>query len=144
MKPQATPLTAPSNSTEIRIPLPPPNVGLPPIRTAETTALGRWLRRSLVAFLVGCGLAGLWWWLSGPADPVPPMPPNIVDPEVRALLENSRRRVLEFPKSGNAWGTFGMILLAQLFDREAERCFIRAAQLDPNDATWPYARANRP
>lgn len=33
-----------------------------------------------------------------------------------------------------------MTLLAQLFDRVADRCFAEAARLNPNDARWPYGR----
>src|SRR5205814_2365769 len=38
------------------------------------------------------------------------------------------------------WGRLGMVLLAHLFDREADSCFAQAARLDPEDAMWPYAR----
>ena len=102
-----------------------------------------WGRRLRVAVII-LGLAAVagamgWWWMR-PGTPVPPMPSNIVDPEVRVLLERARQRVVESPNSGSAWGSFGMLLLAQLFDREAEACFIQAAKLDPKDPAWPYAR----
>jgi tetratricopeptide (TPR) repeat protein len=68
------------------------------------------------------------------------MPPALEEEEIRQALEQSRQKVLEAPRSADAWGNFGMILLANLFDREADVCFTEAARLAPADARWPYAR----
>ncbi|HTU17278.1 MAG TPA: tetratricopeptide repeat protein [Gemmataceae bacterium] len=93
------------------------------------------------AMLLACGLVTVWSWHRNTNAPVnPPLPSPIEDAEVRHAIERARNKVLDNPRSANAWGRLGMTLLAQLFDREADRCFAEAARLDPNDARWPFAR----
>jgi tetratricopeptide (TPR) repeat protein len=94
-----------------------------------------------VAVLALAGAAvGAWRWFARPGPPDPPMPAEVRDPEVREVLEHARHKVLEAPHSADTWSNFGLILLAHLFDREADVCFARAARLAPGDARWPYAR----
>jgi tetratricopeptide (TPR) repeat protein len=114
---------------------------MPPTSTVKR-GRRRWLWLSVAALLLACGLAGVWWrHRSGASAPVdPPMPEGIEDAEVRQAIEQARRKVLDNPRSADAWGRLGMTLLAQLFDREADRCFAEAARLNPNDARWPYGR----
>lgn len=69
------------------------------------------------------------------------MPSGVEDAEVRQAIERARRKVLDNPRSANAWGHLGTTLLAQLFDREADSCLAEAARLDPQEALWPYGRA---
>jgi len=101
----------------------------------------RWLLSGFAVLLLA-GAASAWWWLHRPMTALldPPMPPDIQDAEVRQAIEHARRKVLDNPRSGDAWGRLGMTLLAQLFDRDADRCFTQAAQLDPTDPRWPYGR----
>jgi tetratricopeptide (TPR) repeat protein len=90
--------------------------------------------------LVG-GVAGGWRWFHAPATSRdPPLPADMRDSEVRQAIEQSRQNVLEAPRSADAWGNHGLMLLAHLFDREADVCFAEAARLAPTDARWPYAR----
>ncbi len=107
-----------------------------------TLSRRRWLLLALALLLASGGAAGTWWWFRSSTDaPLdPPMPSAIHDAEVRQAIERARQKVLDKPRSADAWGRLGMTLLAQLFDREADRCFAEAARLDPNEARWPYGR----
>ncbi len=106
--------------------------------TPHLARRGCWLLTALLVVSVA-GAAGWWWW-SRPAPPEPPLPPNIEDAEVRQVIERARQEVLAKPRDGDAWGRLGMMLLAHLFDREADRCFAEAARLKPSEPRWPYAR----
>jgi tetratricopeptide (TPR) repeat protein len=89
--------------------------------------------------------AGGWWWLhrrtpapDGPA--IPAVPAGITDPAVEQALETARQRVQAEPGSAVAWGNYGLTLLAHAFNDEADRCFVEAARLDPDNPLWPSAR----
>jgi tetratricopeptide (TPR) repeat protein len=98
----------------------------------------RWVLLAAVVALAGVVAAGVWWSRRQP-PPEPPMPPGIVDEEVRLVIEAARKDVLDSPRSSSAWGYLGMVLLANLFDKEAADCFEEAARLDPHEPRWPYA-----
>lgn len=100
-----------------------------------------WISAAMTAVLlfVGAGVY-LWWSQREPPPPELPLPTGIEDAEVKAVLEKGHGRVLRHLDSADAWGEYGTILLAHLFDREADRCFAEAAKLDPKDPRWPYAR----
>jgi Flp pilus assembly protein TadD len=99
-----------------------------------------WIRAAGAALLLaGLGVAG-WWWFRPPAATPPPLPSGILDAEVQQAIQDARQRVLEAPRSATAWGRLGLVLLAHQFDREADFSFTQAAQLDPADPRWPYAR----
>jgi tetratricopeptide (TPR) repeat protein len=59
---------------------------------------------------------------------------------VRAAVEAARQKVLDDPKSAPAWGTLALTLQAHQLEVDADRCYERAASLDPSDPRWPYAR----
>jgi len=82
----------------------------------------------------------VWWSRQGPPPPEPPVPATITEAEVREAIESARAKVVADPRSGAAWGEYGSVLLAHLFDHEAQQCFEEAARLAPNDPRWPYAR----
>jgi tetratricopeptide (TPR) repeat protein len=83
------------------------------------------------------GVLAWWWWHDPLLDP--PLPVEIVDPEVREVFEQGRARLMPQRRSGAAWGEYGTLLLANLFDREAGRCFEEATKRDAEDPRWPYA-----
>jgi tetratricopeptide (TPR) repeat protein len=125
------------------IPLPKPPPAAPESRPAGRRRGRFWGLLTIVILTLAGGAVCLWWQLRPPAvAPVvpPPVPPNIQDAEIRELIETTRQDVLDHRQSADAWGRLGMVLLAQLFDIDADRCFAEAADLDPNDARWPYAR----
>jgi tetratricopeptide (TPR) repeat protein len=68
------------------------------------------------------------------------MPEGVEDEEVRQALEDARQVVMSQPDSADAWGNLAKVLLAHLYDRDADVCFAQAAALDPHDACWLYAR----
>jgi tetratricopeptide (TPR) repeat protein len=90
---------------------------------------------------IGAAVASLWWG----RESTPPGPPGIalagVDPAVAAAVTAVRDRVVREPKSANAWGTLGAILLANEFPADADPCLARAEELDPHEPRWPYLRA---
>jgi tetratricopeptide (TPR) repeat protein len=90
--------------------------------------------------LLVLGAGGWWFWPRAPVPEPPAVPGDISDPAVRDAIEADRRRVLEAPRSADAWGDLGMTLLAYLYHEPADRCFAVAAQLDPDNARWPYYR----
>jgi len=97
-------------------------------------------RVAAVAVLVVLAVGGVWWWRARDPAPDPPLLAGITDPEVAAAVTEARAKVLDRPRSGLAWGEYGTVLLANLFDREATECFVEAERLDPADPRWPYAR----
>jgi tetratricopeptide (TPR) repeat protein len=102
-------------------------------------------RRAWLALFVvlTCGVLAIWWFQRKPnAVDEPPFPDGIQEIEVVDALQRKRAEVLAKPKSADVWGEYGMLLIAHLFDREAEFCFIKANQLNPNDPRWPYVRGH--
>jgi Flp pilus assembly protein TadD len=118
-----------------------PTTGEPlPVSAPAAGGRGRrWVLLAGVLLLLAGGAAGAWWWVRRPVPVEPPLPSDVQDAEVRRALERARQEVLERPDAGN-WGHLGLTLLANLFDREADRCLAEAARLDPADPRWPYAR----
>lgn len=100
----------------------------------------RWRNRVIVLVLVLGAGAGAWFVWGRTPLPDPPMPPDIADAEVRQVIEKAHAKLLANRRSGTEWGQYGNVLLANLFDREADVCFAEAAQRDPKDPRWPYAR----
>jgi tetratricopeptide (TPR) repeat protein len=102
------------------------------------------VRRLLLAvatlLAIGGAAVGVWALLRPPPAPVPEVPAQVEDPEVRASLEEARAKVIASPRDAAAWGELGLHFFANLFDRPADQCFEEAARLDPDDARWPYAR----
>jgi tetratricopeptide (TPR) repeat protein len=84
-------------------------------------------------------VAGLGWWLSRPVPLAPPIPGEVKDPEILRVIEQARQQVLHHPTAGN-WGFLGNVLMAHLFDPEADRCYEEAHRLDPGDSRWTYFR----
>ena len=96
---------------------------------------------AVIALLLLAGTAAcIWWFTRTPPAAVPPVPAELADDEVRQVIEAARAKVAESPRSAGAWGELGLTFFANLFDREADRCFEEAARLDPADVRWPYAR----
>jgi tetratricopeptide (TPR) repeat protein len=45
---------------------------------------------------------------------------------------------VEQPRSAEAWGQLGRVLLVHSFNRQAEQCFSQAEKLDGKQPRWPY------
>lgn len=63
------------------------------------------------------------------------------DERVRAKVEDARRVVAEDPRSADAWGRLGSILLAHEREAAAAEAYQQAARLDPDEPRWPYLLA---
>jgi tetratricopeptide (TPR) repeat protein len=100
----------------------------------------RWLALAAGAILLA-GIAAAAWWRLHPPPISPPMPNDIEDAEVGQAVEQARRQVIDNPDSAGAWGGLGMVLVANLLDRDADRCFLEAIRLAPSSPKWRYARA---
>ena len=96
------------------------------------------------------GAAGLLGWLAlacarAPEAPAPPAAafpaPNLagVDPDVVAAVEAAQAEVRAAP-SAETWGRLGNRYFVHDFLPEAERCFARAEELDPERVVWTYRR----
>lgn len=83
----------------------------------------------------------IWYLTFFHAAMKPPFPEEITDPDVHMMLERARSRLVASITEGKAWGDYGSVLLANLFDQPAELCFREAEKRDPGDPRWPYARA---
>src|SRR3954454_12811393 len=92
-------------------------------------------RHLLAVLLVGGALLvgglGLAYWHTPPSHPA--MPPTFdfthMDPAVGRAVADAREQVIKFPRSADAWGKLGMILLGHQLSPEAADCFARAEQL---------------
>ncbi len=104
----------------------------------KSVRLRRLLVVSGVVLAAGIG-AYLWWRLSAPR--LPPIDLTRVDPSVAEAIEAARAKVRESPRSAEAWGRLGIVLLAHDFGAEAVGCFEQAEKLDRNDPRWPYLHA---
>jgi tetratricopeptide (TPR) repeat protein len=57
---------------------------------------------------------------------------------VAAAVADARAAVVRAPRSGPAWGNYGMVLAAHGFADEALACFAEAERLQPDEPRWPY------
>jgi tetratricopeptide (TPR) repeat protein len=126
---------------------PPPQQESPPAvdssnASPATLARRRSRRRLRIVSLLAsfAGLLGLaasgWFWYTTPQPPELPL--DAMEPLVAKAVRAARQRVLEEPRSGDAWGELGMVLDANGFAPEAKTCYAQAEKLDPTDRRWPY------
>ena len=81
----------------------------------------------------------VWWVIRNAPVEVPRIDLTGVDPAVRDAVVKARRRVLEDPDSADAWGEFGMVLLAHEIHVPAAHSFEQASRLDySGDPRWPH------
>jgi protein O-GlcNAc transferase len=64
-----------------------------------------------------------------------------VDPAIVAAVEQARRKVVQSPRSANAWGLLGTVLVVHEFRPEGNFCLARAERLAPGELRWPYFQA---
>jgi tetratricopeptide (TPR) repeat protein len=71
-------------------------------------------------------------------DEPPDIDSSATSPAVARAIKDARKRVLVQPRSAEAGGRLGMLLLAHEFDEQANTCLDRAAELAPQEFRWPY------
>jgi tetratricopeptide (TPR) repeat protein len=101
-------------------------------------------KRSVLAIVASTALLGVglaFWWQSRAPEP-PEIPLEGLDPEVADIITDTRGEVLAEPRSAEAWGKLGRVLLAnEVYSEIALACFQQAEWLDPENPRWPYFRA---
>jgi tetratricopeptide (TPR) repeat protein len=89
-----------------------------------------------LALLVGAG----YWWYRGTASQIPAVDTSASEPELAAAIAAAQANVRQQPRSGDAWGRLGMLLLAHTFESQADECLAQAERLSPQQPRWPYFR----
>jgi tetratricopeptide (TPR) repeat protein len=100
----------------------------------------RWLPVAAAVLLLLLGVY-LYCHFSAPGAPPPDVNLEGVDPAVAAAVEQARAQVQQSPRSAEAWGKFGMVLLVHQFQSQAVLCFDQAERLGPRELRWPYFQA---
>jgi tetratricopeptide (TPR) repeat protein len=85
--------------------------------------------------------AGIYWHFSHSAPEPPDIDPTGIDPAIVAAVGDARARVQASPRSAEAWGRLGMMLMVHDFRDKADFCLALAEKLDPNEPRWPYYQA---
>src|SRR5262245_32690792 len=93
-----------------------------------------WLAGGL---MMAAGLATFQYWRAT-APPPPVVDVAGFDREVVAAILQARQAALSSPRSAQARGRMGMVLLAHEVRAPARQCFAQAAALAPRDPRWPY------
>ncbi|HTA41276.1 MAG TPA: tetratricopeptide repeat protein [Bryobacteraceae bacterium] len=70
--------------------------------------------------------------------PVPEIPLNGLDADVRSAIQKARDEAVTQPKSAQASGHLGMVLQAHTLYPPAVPAYERAVRLDPKDFAWHY------
>jgi tetratricopeptide (TPR) repeat protein len=87
---------------------------------------------------VAAGIA-VYLWRSRETPPLPPdVPGEGTEPAVVSVIEILRKRVLEQPRSAEAWGNLGTAFFVNTLPEPSRPCFSQAERLDPANPRWPY------
>jgi tetratricopeptide (TPR) repeat protein len=92
----------------------------------------------LLVLLIPGALVGWYQWRQYHRVEVPAPDLTGADPAVTAAIAAAQEKVQQKPRSSDAWGTLGLVLLAHDFGTEANACFAQAERLDPDEPRWPY------
>jgi tetratricopeptide (TPR) repeat protein len=65
---------------------------------------------------------------------------DALDPAVAAAIREATEGVEREPSSGARWGQLGIVYNAHRYYAQADRCYARAAELEPAVADWPHLR----
>ena len=93
-----------------------------------------WLAGGIL--VVGALVALQVWRITAPAPPV--VNTAGFDPVIAAAIAKAREAVLSSPRSAEARGRMGMVLLAHQIRTDAGACFAQASALAPREPRWPY------
>jgi len=95
---------------------------------------------SLAAALAGVATWLSWRWVTTPA--VPEIALDRTDEALVELVAKAQEEVRRKPRSGEAWGKLGVILLANYVNAPALECLVNAERFDPRDPRWSYLRGD--
>ena len=100
-------------------------------------------RRLLLLLVVGVALVAVAVAVrmrvsSNPLLRIPPIETADLLPAVAKEIEQKQAAIVARPDAPEAWGDYGLVLLAHGFRREAGDCFAEAERLDDADYRWPY------
>jgi tetratricopeptide (TPR) repeat protein len=88
--------------------------------------------------VVLAAILGARQFMSSPPPPPATVNTNGFDPVIAAAIGEAREAVLRSPRSAEARGRMGMVLLAHEVRIEARECFAQASALAPSNPRWPY------
>ncbi len=95
------------------------------------------------ALLLIVAVTVVWFGLiamdSIPAIPKPDL--TTANSHVAIATAQMQKTVEQNPRSGDAWGKYGEVLMAHSWNSEALICFERAAKLNSRELRWPYLAA---
>ncbi len=69
---------------------------------------------------------------------IPPVETAELLPAVAQEIRAKQARIVDDPTRAEAWGEYGLVLLAHGFRKEAGDCFEAAEAREPADYRWPY------
>lgn len=72
------------------------------------------------------------------APPPPVVNTTGFDPAITGAIDQARQTALSSPRSAEARGRMGMVLLAHEVRAPARECFSQASALAPREPRWPY------
>jgi len=87
--------------------------------------------------LIAVGVLGWQVWRNA-APPAISVNTAGFDPVIAAAIEEARNSIRRAPRSAEARGRMGMVLLAHEVRAEARECFAQASAIAPRDPRWPY------
>jgi len=88
--------------------------------------------------VVSIGAASWWGWRWYMDPRLPDLQLEAADIQVVAAVRWAEDAVREHPRSTDAWGNLGMVLLANKLEGESVLPLSRAESLDPANPRWPY------
>jgi tetratricopeptide (TPR) repeat protein len=106
-------------------------------RPAPASRSGRWRIAAVLLIMLIAALAFLVFSRGAP-PPVVVVDTTGFDPVIAADIAAARLAAQEAPRSADARGRLGMVLLAHEVRAEAGECFSQAMAMAPREPRWPY------
>ena len=98
---------------------------------------GRNWKLFAAAFVILAAAGAFFVWRTT-APPAPTVNTAGFDPVIATAIDDARKAVSRSPRSAEARGRLGMVLLAHEVRAEARECFAQASTFAPHDPRWPY------
>lgn len=108
---------------------------VPKVRLPRPSRVWRWW---LAGMLLAAGGGGVYLVSRSPVPAVPVVDTRGFDSEIAASIAQARQGVQNAPRSPEAWGRMGMVLLAYDIRPQAAECFTQAMRMNQQEPRWPY------